>query len=115
MSGKSRSHACERLSEKETSMPHERGAVPGRTSKDGERTSASALPGEHTEDGQASPPAPLGYGEGADETFGTGVAPDADPEMFYDPSEGESAMGTGGAPYRGNSIAIGDRTITPGA
>jgi len=73
-------------------MAHEHGDVPGPTTKGGERAANSALPGQRAAESQASPPAPLGYGEEASENTGSaGNAPDPVPEKFYNPSEGESA------------------------
>jgi len=72
-------------------MPHEHGDVPGPTTKGGERPDNSARPGQPAAEGQASPPAPLGYGEEASENLGTTeTAPDLVPEKFSNPSEGES-------------------------
>lgn len=56
-------------------MSHEHGDVPGPTSKHGARPAHSARPGEHAAEPQASPPAPLGYGEAASENLGTMTTP----------------------------------------
>jgi hypothetical protein len=82
------------------SMPHEHGDVPGPTTKGGERAENSARPGERAAERQASPPAPLGYGEGASENLGTTAAPPPVPEKFANPSEGEATTRTD-APHRG--------------
>ncbi len=82
-------------------MPHEHGDVPGPTTPGGERPDNSARPGQRAAEGQASPPAPLGYGEEASENVGpTETAPDPVPEKVYNPSEGESATHTS-APRQG--------------
>lgn len=76
-------------------MRHEHGDVPGPTTKGGERPAHSAQPGQRAAERQASPPAPLGYGEEASENTGrTESVPDPAPEKFYNPSEGESAART---------------------
>ncbi|MGI8687575.1 MAG: hypothetical protein ACR2M3_03255 [Thermomicrobiales bacterium] len=82
-------------------MPHQHGDVPGPTTKEGDRPANSAQPGEQAAESQASPPAPLGYGEEASENLGTTKgAPTTEPEKFYNPSEGESATRTN-MPSRG--------------
>jgi hypothetical protein len=87
-------------------MQHQRGDVPGPTTKGGERTEDSARSGEHAASGQTSPPAPLGYGEEASENTGrSGKAPDPAPEKYYDPSEGESAA-RAGTPRSGGGCVI---------
>jgi len=94
---------------KEISMPYRRGAVPGPTIKGGERTAGSALPGEHAAALQASPPAPLGYDEGASESLDTTMTvtpPTAAAEQWYDPSEGESATGTNMPPRGGGHFSL---------
>ncbi len=78
-------------------MPHEHGDVPGPTTRKGDRPANSAQPGEQAAESQASPSAPLGYGEGASENLGTtkaAVAPTPAPEKFYNPSEGDSTTRT---------------------
>lgn len=76
-------------------MGHERGDVPGPTTKGGERPAQSARPGQSAASGQASPPAPLGFGEEASENTGrSGGTPDPVSEKFYNPSEGESPART---------------------
>jgi hypothetical protein len=87
-------------------MQHQRGDVPGPTTKGGDRTEDSARPGEHATSGQASPPAPLGYGEEASENIGqSGNAPDPIAEKFHNPSEGESAA-RADAPKSGGGYVI---------
>ncbi len=82
-------------------MQHERGAVPGPTSKEGERATDSAEPGEQAATQQASPPAPLGYGEEASENLGSSDhTPNPPREKYRSPSEGESETQTS-APHRG--------------
>jgi hypothetical protein len=91
-------------------MSHRRGSVPGPTTQGGERPVGSALPGEHAAALQASPPAPLGYDEGASESLQTTMTvtpPIAASEQWYDPSEGESATGTN-MPPRGGSRSLPD-------
>jgi len=56
-------------------MSHEHGDVPGPTGKPGAHPVHSARPGEHAAEPQASPPAPLGYGEEASENLGTTTPP----------------------------------------
>ncbi len=90
-------------------MSHQRGAVPGPTIKGGERTAGSALPGEQAAALQASPPAPLGYDEGASGAFHatmTVTPPTAAVEQWYDPSEGESATGTNIPPRGGGHFSL---------
>lgn len=86
-------------------MPHEHGDVPGPTTKDGERAENSARPGERAAGQQASPPAPLGYGEEASENLGTTAAPKPVPEKFPTPSAGESAARTD-TPHRGGGYIL---------
>jgi hypothetical protein len=75
-------------------MQHQRGDVPGPTTKGGDRTEDSARRGEHAASGQASPPAPLGYGEEASENTGrSGNAPDPAAEKVSPPREGGSRGG----------------------
>jgi hypothetical protein len=75
-------------------MQHQRGDVPGPTTKGGDRTEESARPGQHAASGQASPPAPLGYGEEASENTGrSGNAPDPAAEKVSPPREGGSRGG----------------------
>lgn len=82
-------------------MGHEHGDVPGPTTKGGKRPTNSAHPGQHAAERQASPPAPLGYGEEASENTGrTGSAPEPVREKYYNPSDGEAA-GRPDAPRRG--------------
>jgi hypothetical protein len=82
-------------------MQHQRGDVPGPTTKEGDRTDESARPGQHAASAQASPPAPLGYGEEASENRGeSDNAPAPVREKYYKPSEGESPTRTD-APNRG--------------
>ncbi len=90
-------------------MSHRRGAVPGPTIKGGERPASSARPGEHAAALQASPPAPLGYDEGASESLDTTMTvtpPPAAAEQWYDPSEGESATGTNMPPRGGGHFSL---------
>ncbi|MDQ2786778.1 MAG: hypothetical protein M3Y58_17450 [Chloroflexota bacterium] len=88
-------------------MPHEHGDVPGPTTHKGERPANSAQPGEQAAESQASPPAPLGYGEEASENLGTTTAaPNPAPEKFYNPSEGESATRTNAPPRGGGYLSI---------
>ena len=86
-------------------MPHEHGDVPGPTTSDGERAENSARPGEHAAGQQASPPAPLGYGEGASENLGTTAAPRPVPEKVAHPSAGESTTHTD-TPHRGGGYVL---------
>ncbi len=87
-------------------MPHEHGDVPGPTTKGGARPDNSARPGQHAAEGQASPPAPLGYGEEASENLGTTAAvPDPIPEKVSNPSDGESPTRTD-APTRGGGYIL---------
>ncbi len=87
-------------------MQHQRGDVPGPTTTGGDRTEESARPGQRAATGQASPPAPLGYGEEASENTGRSeTAPDPVPEKFYNPSEGESPTRTD-APKSGGGYII---------
>jgi hypothetical protein len=88
-------------------MQHQRGDVPGPTTKGGDRTEDSARPGEQAASGQASPPAPLGYGEEASENTGqSGNAPDPIGEKFYNPSEGESAARTDASRSGGGYLVL---------
>ncbi|MHB8646035.1 MAG: hypothetical protein ACYDAR_09640 [Thermomicrobiales bacterium] len=87
-------------------MTHEHGDVPGPTTKGGARPANSARPGQHAAEAQASPPAPLGYGEEASENFGTtGTAPDPMPRKYHSPSEGESPARSS-APHRGGGYVV---------
>ncbi len=74
-------------------MQHQRGDVPGPTTKGGVRPEGSALPGERATEPQPSPPPPLGYGEGSS-TTPISEEPSASPDKYYNPSEGESPMHT---------------------
>ena len=57
---------------------------PARRRREATGTEESARPGQHAASGQASPPAPLGYGEEASENTGpSGNAPDPVTEKFY--------------------------------
>lgn len=87
-------------------MPHEHGDVPGPTTKSGERAENSARPGEHAAGQQASPPAPLGYGEEASENLGTTTAPPPVRKKFANPGEGESAPRTERAHRGGGYVLI---------
>lgn len=90
-------------------MPHEHGDVPGPTTKEGDRPANSARPGERAAESQASPPAPLGYGEEASENFGTtNAAPDPTPEKFHSPSDGEPATRTSAPDHSGGSMPTRD-------
>lgn len=72
-------------------MQHQRGDVPGPTTKGGDRTEESARPGQRAAVGQASPPAPLGYGEEASENRGESAnAPAPMRERYHKPSAGDS-------------------------
>ncbi len=84
-------------------MQHQRGDVPGPTTRGGDRPADSAPIGEPAAEAKASPAAPLGYGEGTSDTPGTEADPN--PEKFYNPSEGESATRTS-TPKGGGSSAI---------
>jgi len=82
-------------------MQHQRGDVPGPTTKDGDRAEDSARPGQHAASAQASPPAPLGYGEEASENLGDRESVSAPVrEKYYKPSEGDSPTRTD-TPSRG--------------
>jgi hypothetical protein len=96
----------ERLNERGKSMPHEHGDVPGPTTRVGERPEDSARPGQPAAESQASPPAPLGYGEEASENLGTAAAaPEPVREKFSNPSDGESPTRTG-APHHGGGYML---------
>jgi len=88
-------------------MSHQRGDVPGPTTKGSDRPADSAQPGERAAESQASPPAPLGYGEEASENLGASkAAPNPVPEKFYNPSEGESATEATMPPRGGGYLSI---------
>ncbi len=90
-------------------MSHQRGDVPGPTTRESDRPADSAQPGERAAESQASPPAPLGYGEEASENLGTtkaAAAPNPAPEKFYNPSEGESTTQTSMPPRGGGYLSL---------
>jgi hypothetical protein len=88
-------------------MPREHGDVPGPTTKEGERPEESARPGQHAAEAQPSPPAPLGYGEGASENLGTAkAAPDPMRETFTPPNDGEPATRTNVSHHGGGYVLI---------
>jgi hypothetical protein len=82
-------------------MTHERGDVPGPTTKAGQPAENSAPRDTRAARPTPSSGAPLGYGEGTSEQPGT--EPNPAPDKFYDPSEGESARRT---PDRGGGMIL---------
>lgn len=77
-------------------MTHERGDVPGPTTKTGQPAENSAPPDTRAARPTLSTAAPLGYDEGTSAQPGTEPNPDRD--KHYNPSEGESTQRT---PNRG--------------
>jgi hypothetical protein len=80
-------------------MAHERGDVPGPTTKTAPPAENDAPPGTRAARPTPSSGAPLGFDEGTSEQ--PGPEPNPVPDKVYDPSEGESARRT---PNRGGGF-----------